>query len=47
MLEEEGGEGALGDLLGGEAGQLVQGVLAAVEGPAMTWLERCGVTLGD
>ncbi len=47
MLEEEGGEGALGDLLGGEAGQLVQGLLAAVEGPAMTWLERCGVTLGD
>lgn len=44
---EEGAGGALGDLLGGEAGQLVRGMLAALEGPAMTWLERCGITLGD
>jgi hypothetical protein len=43
QLLESGAGGAIGDLLGSDVGEALAGVFELVEGPAMDWLDRCGI----
>jgi hypothetical protein len=42
-LLESGEGGAIGDLLGSDVGEALAGVFELIEGPAMDWLDRCGI----
>ena len=44
LLEgSETGEGALGDLMGEEAAEILEGILDMMRGPASSWLELCDI----